>query len=208
MSNKTALSVWSYLLSSEARLTIIVPITIYNAIFWTLGAGLALIVTACYSAVLEMFCKRSGSLSIIALILVSGSVHYLYLHGYRFFGINQESVLLSVGGSLSIILVFGFYSLIGRPVVRTQAENALPRLTQLSVYGTTQYAKVWQEISLVWIIAYTVKAILVVKFSHDLPDYTDYFVFVGAWPLTLAMISFSFYWPSYRWASEKVNQLS
>ncbi|NUW70255.1 hypothetical protein [Vibrio coralliilyticus] len=202
MSDKTSMSVWSYLLSSEARMTIIVPILIYNLTFWGVGAGAALIVTACYSALLELFSKRSGSLSIIALILVSGTIHYLYLHGYTLFGVDQESVLLSVGGSLSVIAVFGFYSMIGRPVVRTQAENALPRLKQLPVYGSPKYAQVWQEISLVWILAYAVKALLVIKFSRDMPDYADYFVFIGAWPLTLAMIAFSFYWPGFRWSSE------
>ena len=134
MSDKKSMGINGYLLSREARMTIIIPI--YNIAFWVLGAGLALIITACYSAALEMFSRRTGSLAIIALILTSGCVHYLYLHGYRFLGIGEESVLLSVGGSLSVILVFGFYSFIGRPVVRTQAENALPRLTQMSVYGT------------------------------------------------------------------------
>ena len=203
MSDKKSMGISSYLLSREARMTIIIPILIYNIAFWVLGAGLALIITACYSAALEMFSRRTGSLAIIALILTSGCVHYLYLHGYRFLAIGEESVLLSVGGSLSVILVFGFYSFIGRPVVRTQAENALPRLTQMSVYGTPKYARVWQEVSLAWMFAYAVKALLVVVLASDLPNYADYFVFVGAWPLTIAMICFSFYWPSFRLASEK-----
>ena len=112
MSDKKSMGISSYLLSREARMTIIIPILIYNIAFWVLGAGLALIITACYSAALEMFSRRTGSLAIIALILTSGCVHYLYLHGYRFLGIGEESVLLSVGGSLSVILVFGFYSLL------------------------------------------------------------------------------------------------
>ncbi|WP_337969481.1 hypothetical protein [Vibrio pectenicida] len=203
MSNKNPIGIGSYLLSHEARMTIIIPILLYNIVFWVLGAGPALIITACYSAMFEVFSQRTGSLSIIALILISGCVHYLYLHGYRFFKIGEESVLLSVGGSLSVILVFGFYSFIGRPVVRIQAENALPRLTQLPVYGTPKYAQVWQEVSIAWIFAYAVKALLVVMLSSDLPNYADYFVFIGAWPLTIAMIIFSFYWPSFRLASEK-----
>lgn len=70
MSDKTSMSVWSYLLSSEARMTIIVPILIYNLVFWGVRAGAALIVTACYSALLELFSKRSGS------------VHYRFDFGF------------------------------------------------------------------------------------------------------------------------------
>lgn len=87
---------FSYLRTPEARMTIIVPILIYNITFWGVGAGMALVATACYLAVMEIFSKRSGSLSIIALILVSGSTHYLYLHGYTLFDIKQESVFLLV----------------------------------------------------------------------------------------------------------------
>ena len=111
MSDKKSMGISSYLLSREARMTIIIPILIYNIAFWVLGAGLALIITACYSAALEMFSRRTGSLAIIALILTSGCVHYLYLHGYRFLGIGEESVF--IWGGFSVILVFGFYSFIG-----------------------------------------------------------------------------------------------
>lgn len=206
MTDTKTMGVMSYLMSSEAKLTIIIPIIIYNIAFWTLGAGAALIITACYSGLLEMFSKRVGSLAIIALILVSGTIHYLYIKGYTFFGLNQEAVFLSVGGSLSVVLVFGFYSLIGKPVVRTQAENAIPELTQLSFYGTKKYTQVWQEISLVWIITYVLKAIFIVFLSKHYPELTNRFVFMGAWPLTLLMIVFSFYWPKCRWTKMSSDQ--
>ncbi|MCL9779885.1 hypothetical protein M9194_00365 [Vibrio sp. S4M6] len=200
MNDKKSIGVWSYLMSPEARLTIIIPILLYNIMFWMSGVGAALLVTAFYSAIVELFSKKSGSLSIIALILVSGGIHYLYLHGYTLFGIHSESVFLSLAGSLSVIVVFGFYSLIGKPVVRTLAENARPKLFQLPVYGTKKYIKVWQEVSLGWILAYAVKGLAVILFAKDMPNFVDYFVFIGAWPLTLVMIAFSIYWPSYRWS--------
>ncbi|QUX98147.1 hypothetical protein C0J08_11735 [Marinomonas sp. CT5] len=201
MADNKNIGVMSYFLSPEARLTIIVPVVLYNITFWYFGAGSALLVTAFYSGLLEIFSKQSRSLSIIALILISGSAHFLYLNGYTFFGIKQESVFLSVGGSITVILVFCFYSLIGRPVVRTQAENALPSLKQSPFYGTEKYSRVWQEVSLVWIIVYGLKGIVVVLLSQDMPSYVDTAVFLDAWPLTLLLIAFSYYWPSFRWSS-------
>ena len=203
MSKEKPFNIWTYLLSKQARLTIIVPLILYNLAFWWLGAGTALVITACYSAGLELICKHTGSLAIIALILVSGSIHYLYLQGYHLFGIAQEGVLLSIGGSLSVILVFGIYSLLGRPVIRTQAENAMPRLTELPVYGTRAYSTVWQEISLVWIIIYALKALLLIHLSKTSPADTNGYVFLSAWPLTLVMIAFSIYWPRFRWSPKR-----
>jgi hypothetical protein len=174
---------------------------LYNIAFWAFGAGAALLLTACYSGLLELFSKQAKSLSIIALILTSGSAHFLYLNGFTFFGIKQESVFLSVGGSITVIVVFCFYSLIGRPIVRTLAENALPSLKQSSFYGTVKYDRVWQEVSLAWIIVYALKGVLVVLLSQDMPTYADSAVFFGAWPLTLLLIAFSYYWPSFRWSS-------
>ncbi|MGO2513520.1 hypothetical protein [Marinomonas polaris] len=200
VADKKSIGVMSYLLSPEARLTIIIPIFLYNIAFWYFGAGPALLVTACYSGLLEILSKQPKSLSIIALILISGSAHFLYLNGYSFFGIEQESVFLSVGGSITVIVVFCFYSLIGRPVVRTQAENALPSLKQSPFYGTKKYNRVWQEVSLAWIIAYGIKGIIVVMLSQDMPTYANSAVFFGAWPLTLLLIAFSYYWPSFRWS--------
>lgn len=203
MSKEKPFNIWTYLLSRQARLTIIVPLILYNLAFWWLGAGAALIITACYSAGLELICKKTGSLAIIALILVSGSIHYLYLRGYHLFGIEQEGVLLSIGGSLSVIIVFGIYSLLGRPVIRTQAENAMPRLTELPVYGTSTYSAVWQEISLIWIITYALKALVLIHLSEASPANINGYVFLGAWPLTLVMIAFSIYWPRFRWSAKR-----
>lgn len=201
MTDKKPIGAMSYLLSTEARLTIIIPIVIYNLAFWFSGAGTALLLTACYSGLLELFSKQAKSLSIIALILISGSAHFLYLNGFTFFGIEQESVFLSVGGSITVIFVFSFYAIIGRPVIRTQAENALPSLKQSPFYGTAKYDRVWQEVSFVWIIAYGLKGVLVVLLSQDMPTYANSAVFFGAWPLTLLLIVFSYYWPDFRWSS-------
>ncbi|NLU99090.1 hypothetical protein B6N13_13485 [Marinomonas sp. UCMA 3892] len=205
MTDTKSIGAMSYFLSPEARLTIIIPVILYNIAFWSLGAGAALLLTACYSGFLELFSKQAQSLSIIALILISGCAHFLYLNGFTFFEIKQESVFLSVGGSITVIMVFSFYSLIGRPVVRTQAENALPSLKLSPFYGTAKYDRVWQEVSLAWILTYGLKGVLVVILSKDMPHYSDFAVFFGAWPLTLLLIIFSYYWPSFRWSSLKTE---
>ncbi|MBH2547223.1 hypothetical protein I5Q23_20130 [Serratia marcescens] len=199
--SQRSMTIWHYLMSRDACITIITPIVLYNIAFWWGGAGFALLLTAIYSGAVEIFNKRSGSLSVIALILVSGVSHYLYLRGYAPFAVKKENVFLAVSGASSVVVVFGFYSLVGKPMIRTLAEQAMPRLKDIPVYGTAQYAKVWHEVSLAWILVFLLKAVGVYGLSmrEDLP--VDTIIFICGWPLTLLMVLFSFYWPKYRWTS-------
>ncbi|MEY4922664.1 MAG: hypothetical protein ACRCUG_03550 [Yersinia sp. (in: enterobacteria)] len=201
--NQKPMTVWHYLSSRDARITIIIPIMLYNIVFWWGGAGVALLVTALYSGTVELLNKRSGSLSVIALILVSGFSHYLYLHGYAPFAIKKENVFIAVSGAASVVMVFGIYSLMGRPVIRTLAEQAMPRLKNIPAYGTPQYARAWHEVSIAWLLVFLLKAVGVYVLSRreDLP--LDTIIFMTGWPLTLLMVLFSFYWPKYRWASHQ-----
>ncbi|MFW5404935.1 hypothetical protein [Pectobacterium carotovorum] len=78
----------------------------YNIAFLQWGAGVALLITAIYSGVLQLISRWQGYLPIIALILVSGLSHYLYLEGVILFDIHQESVFLSVSGAISTVIIF------------------------------------------------------------------------------------------------------
>ncbi|MEQ9887564.1 hypothetical protein [Pectobacterium zantedeschiae] len=201
MSDTPSLTVWQYLVSRDAILTIILPIIIYNIAFWQWGAGAALLITAIYSGVLQYISRWKGYLPIIALILVSGLSHYLYLEGYMLFDIKQESVFLSVSGAMSTVIIFSIYSMLGRPVIQTLAEQATPRLKTLPNYGTPRYTKIWNEVSLVWILAYLIKAIVIYTLSHRPGLPMDTLVLISGWPLTLLLVIFSFKWPKYRWSS-------
>lgn len=106
--SQRSMTIWHYLMSRDACITIITPIVLYNIAFWWGGAGFALLLTAIYSGAVEIFNKRSGSLSVIALILVSGVSHYLYLRGYAPFAIKKENVFrgqrsIFSGGGLRLL---------------------------------------------------------------------------------------------------------
>ncbi|KML70140.1 hypothetical protein [Pectobacterium peruviense] len=201
MSHPPSLTVWRYLVSRDALLTIIIPVVIYNIAFWQGGAGVALLITAIYSGALQYFSRWEGTLPIIALILVSGLSHYLYLEGVMLFDIRQESVFLSVSGAISTVIIFSAYSIKGRPVIRTLAEQATPKLKTLPVYGSPLYVKVWNEVALVWILVYLVKAIIIYTLSRQPELPMDTLVLISGWPLTLLLVIFSFKWPTYRWSS-------
>ncbi|CAM3924295.1 hypothetical protein VA7868_03184 [Vibrio aerogenes CECT 7868] len=206
MKEKKNYTVRDYLNSGEARMMIIVPLILYYVAFAVWGAGMALLVTAVYSGGAELWRRRQGgdrqgSLSIIALILVSGLSHYLYLEGYRVPGMAREGVFLSVSGALSVVVVFSFYSLAGRPVIRSLAEQAMPRMKTLPHYGSPKYVRVWQEVSLVWIVIYCIKACVVWGLSREGSIPMSPVILIAGWPLTIAMIAFSIRWPKYRWIS-------
>lgn len=208
MGHPPSLTVWRYLRSRDALLTIIIPVILYNIAFLQWGAGIALLITAIYSGVLQLFSRWQGYLPIIALILVSGLSHYLYLEGVMLLGIHQESVFLSISGALSTVIVFAIYSIKGRPVIQILAEQATPDLKTLPVYGTPQYVRVWNEVSLVWILVYLVKAIIIYLLSLQPGLPMDTLVLISGWPLTLLLVIFSFRWPKHRWTSHAHDSAS
>jgi len=79
------------------------------------------------------------------------------------------------------------------------AEQSRPQLTELSIYGSPQYQRVWQEISLTWVIVYLFKAILIYLLYYLNNTSLSLALFIASWPLTIAMIFFSVRWPRYRW---------
>ncbi|MBA5601688.1 hypothetical protein H1224_11565 [Pectobacterium aroidearum] len=208
MGHPPSLTVWRYLRSRDALLTIIIPVILYNIAFLLWGAGIALLITAIYSGVLQLFSRWQGYLPIIALILVSGLSHYLYLKGVMLLGIHQESVFLSISGALSTVIIFAIYSIKGRPVIQILAEQATPDLKTLPVYGTPQYVRVWNEVSLVWILVYLVKAIIIYLLSLQPGLPMDTLVLISGWPLTLLLVIFSFRWPKHRWTSHAHDNAS
>lgn len=188
-----------YLKSRNAIETIILPIVIYSLVFWTLGAGWALILTGVYGVLSMLFGRQSRSVSVVILLLFSGAFHYLYLSGFKPLGIKDESVFLSLSGALTIIVVFSFYSLMNRPIIQVLAESGMPRLKTLPFYGSPLYLRVWHEVSLVWIIAKLIKLLIVFICYRVNVKGIEEIVFLFSWPFTLCLIVFSVKWPKWRW---------
>ncbi|MDX8000038.1 hypothetical protein FE394_12695 [Xenorhabdus sp. Reich] len=207
MSEQRPMSIWRYLVSRDAVMTIVIPIALYNIAFRFGGVGAALLLTSLYSIILKFISKTQGVWVVIVLLLVSGISHYLYIHGHTLFDIKNEEIFRSVSGAASVVAVFGFYSLLGRPAVQRMAEQAMPRLKTISIYGTPLYTNVWHEVSITWILVYLFKAagLYVISDKHSFP--IDDIIFFCGSPLTLLMVLFSFYWPRYRWRSNRKKML-
>ncbi|CAM3687457.1 hypothetical protein [Xenorhabdus thuongxuanensis] len=203
MNQQKPMTIWHYLLSRDAIMTIIIPIVLYNIMFWIMGVGTAVLTVAFYSGGVQLVSRQRSSLAIAVFIMVSGSSHYLYLHGYTLFNISKENVFLSVSGALSVVVVFSFYSLMGQPIIRTIAEKAMPRLKSIPAYGTTLYTRVWHEVTIGWILIFLLKAMGIYILSRQSSVPIDVIIFISGWPLTFLMILFSFHWPKYRWKSNK-----
>ncbi|PHM35744.1 hypothetical protein [Xenorhabdus innexi] len=133
------LSIWRYLISRDVILSMIIPIILYHAAFWLGGVGSAVLLTTIYSVILRVINSTQSIWVVIALLLVSGLNHYLYtlsysLLGYTLFDIKREDVFRSVSGAASLVAVFCFYSLIGRPAAKTMAEQAMPQLKTILAF--------------------------------------------------------------------------
>ncbi|PHM71851.1 hypothetical protein [Xenorhabdus kozodoii] len=205
MNQQKSMTIYHYLLSRDAIMTLIIPIILYNIMYWIMGVGIAVLTVALYSGGLQLVSRQRNSLFIVFFIMASGGSHYLYLHGYTLFNINKESVFLSVSGALSVVVIFGFYSVIKQPIIRTIAEQAMPRLKSIPAYGTALYTRAWHEVTIAWILIFSLKAagVYILSFQSNVP--IDVIIFISGWPLTILMILFSFHWPKYRWKSNLNN---
>ncbi|CDG22542.1 conserved membrane protein of unknown function [Xenorhabdus poinarii G6] len=206
MNQQKPMTIWHYLLSRDGVMTIIIPIVLYNIMFWIMGVGIAVLTVVLYSGVVQLVSRQRGSLSIVVLIVVSGGSHYLYLHGYTLFNISEENVFLSVSGALTVVVVFSFYSLIRLPIIQIIAEQAMPRLKSIPAYGTALYTRVWHEVTVAWILVFSLKAMGIYILSRQSNIPIDIIIFISGWPLTFLMILFSFRWAKYRWKSNAYNK--
>ncbi|MCL1123239.1 hypothetical protein [Shewanella surugensis] len=188
-----------YLTSRNALETILFPIVIYSLLFWSLGAGWAVIGTAAYGVCVALIREENSSISVVLLLLFSGGFHYAFSKGFTPLGISEESVFLSVTSALTTIVVFSVYSIINRPIIRVLAESGMPQLKSLPIHGTRLYNRVWHEVSLVWIIATIFKLLAVLVCYKEGLNSMDFLVFLFSWPYTLALIAFSVKWPKKRW---------
>lgn len=188
-----------YLTSRSALETIIVPIMLYSAVFWSIGAGWAVISTAIYGVFIALIRQGDNTLSVVLLLLFSGGCHYAFSEGFTPFGITQESVFLSVSGAFSMLVILSAYSLMNRPMIKSLAESGLPYLKTLPIRETALYHRVWHEVSMVWIIAQIVKFIVVLVWVHEGGHSVDTIVFLFSWPYTVVLIVFSVKWPKTRW---------
>ncbi|OTA14406.1 hypothetical protein Xvie_03730 [Xenorhabdus vietnamensis] len=205
MNQQKPMTIWHYLLSRDALMTIIVPLALYNIMFWIMGVGIAVLAVALYSGGIQLVSRQRSSLAIVVLIMISGGSHYLYLHGYTLFNISKENVFLSVSGALSVVVVFSFYSLMRQPIIQTIAEQAMPRLKSIPAYGTALYTRVWHEVTIAWVLVFSLKAIGIYILSRQSNVPIDVIIFISGWPLTFLMVLFSFRWPKYRWKSNAQN---
>jgi len=200
MKQNTSYTFLNYLFSRAALMNIVLPLVLYYVGFYLFDIGVALILSAAWAVFLAIQVKnRQTTLSVALMILLSGACHYLFLQHPAWLPIQQEDVFLSITGSLTVVVVFLFYSLRGQPVIQKFAEQARPQLTELSIYGSPQYQRVWQEISLAWVIIYLFKAILIYLLYHFNNTSLSLILFIASWPLTISMIFFSVRWPRYRW---------
>lgn len=192
-----------YLRSRSAMLNIVIPLVLYYGALYSMGIGSALVVSAAWATFLVLKNRdRQATLAIVLMILLSGCCHYFFLRQPAWLPVQREDVFLSLTSALTVAVVFLFYSLRGTPVILTLAEQARPELTTLSIYGTPTYRRVWQEISLTWIVVYFGKALLVYLLYHFQSPLLNPSLLVVGWPLTLVMIFFSVRWPRYRWQAK------
>ncbi|WP_319940153.1 hypothetical protein [Xenorhabdus littoralis] len=189
MSEQRPMSIWRYLVSRDAVMTIVIPTALYNIAFRFGGVGAALLLTSLYSIILKFISKTQGVWVVIMLLLVSGISHYLYIHGHTLFDIKNEEIFRSVSGAASVVAVFGFYSLLDDLLCKEWQSKPLRCIPMCGMKSIT------------WILVYLFKAagLYVISDKHSFP--IDNIIFFCGSPLTLLMVLFSFYWPRYRWRS-------
>ncbi len=200
MSKSNSYTFLHYLRSRAAMLNIIIPLTLYYGAEYCFGIGAALLASACWAVFLALQSKnRQTTLAVAVMILLSGLGHFLFTHYDSWLPVQREDVFISLTGGLTVAVVFLFYSLQGKPVIQTFAEQARPQLQTMNIYGSPAYIRVWQEISLIWVAIFLGKTVVVYLLYHYHSPLLNTFLALAGWPLTLMMIFISIRWPRYRW---------
>lgn len=218
MAQQSSFTLLHYLCSRRGLSDIVIPLVLYNLALYFWGAGIALICTTLWGAVLLFTTRKqhiqdkqgkqdtgqAGVFSVVILILLTGLSHFAYRYDPQLFPVQPENVFLSLSTALLTIIVFAIYALLGRPVIRSLAEQAMPRLHSLPVFGTPLYNRVWHEVSLIWIAALAAKFIIILALYHSGSAHLDISLLLMGWPLTLLLIFFSIKWPRHRWQSNAI----
>lgn len=201
MQQKNSYTFLHYLCSRAALLNVVIPVVLYNGALYLFNIDVAMLASAIWACIIAIQSKnRKATLSVALMILLAGACHYLFVHHPTWLPVQREDAFLSLSSATTVVVVFLFYSLCGQPVIQTLAEQARPQLTEMSIYGSPAYLRVWQEISLTWIVIYLLKAISVYILYHSQHgSLLNYFLLFASWPLMLFMIFFSVRWPRYRW---------
>jgi len=172
-------------------MTIILPLVIYNIGEMIYGVGLALILSTVWLVYLNRNFPVGNIYAISSVTILSGAFHFLWNAYPSLFFIKREDVLLSITGSVSVVLVFVYGMLMGKPTIQNFAEQANPKMKEMPLYETEKYRNAWLNIDLSWIFALTLKVILLLYFQKYHYLSIGYLVFILGWPLTIFLIYLS-----------------
>jgi len=189
--NTTVQKFKDVILSRYILMTIILPLVIYNIGEMIYGVGLALILSTVWLVYLNRNFSVGNIYTISSIMILSGAFHFLWNAYPSLFFIKREDVFLSITGSVSVVLVFVYGMLMGNRTIQNFAEQANPKMKEMPLYGTEKYRRAWLNIDLSWIVALTLKVILLLFFQKYYYLLIGYVVFILGWPLTVFLIYLS-----------------
>lgn len=196
---------FTYVFNWKMLLDVWLPMLGYYYILQSYGLVEAITSIAIYGVAIDLLLFRQRNF-VIYILLVVGVIELLAIRFVPNEFIAEVLAYKVSFGALQNAVVFILFSFFNHPIPKIMAERFSPELLMWEEYKKPHYQKVWQEISLVWVLVCIVKSLI---FFCMATVATESQVAITSqllsWPIFASLIYFSLYWSNKRWTilSEK-----
>ena len=176
------------MLSNTAVATVVIPGIAYPFLTAQWGLWVATVCLAVYCVFVDLKFRVLGNFAYVFLIfgVVDLAITLIVPNSYLSDALSIQTQIYSVQSSV-ILIIFMF---LNKPIPMLLAEAFAPPLKEVREASGSKYVSIFKTISVVWAVAYLVKAALFLLGEYSETAYSIIRVATG-WPLAVALVYFS-----------------
>lgn len=177
------------LFNREAFLSMIFPALIYALTYKVWGLTEAVLVSGVYAFLVSFTLKSTKYITFIFALF--GLFEIVIVAIVPETWLLETVFIKALVGAFQTSIVFLVFSMMGKPIPQLFAEVASPDLKSWDFSQTVNYRKIWQKVSMIWIMAYLLKAFILIGFYPVDEDTMVALNLTLGWPLHIGLIVFS-----------------
>ncbi|MFC3702870.1 hypothetical protein ACFOND_14640 [Reinekea marina] len=176
------------MLSNTAIATVIIPGIAYPFLTAQLGLWVATIILAVYCLLIDLKFRVLGNFAYLFLLfgVIDIAITLIVPKSYLSDALSIQAQVYAVQSSIILIA----FMVLNKPIPMLLAEAFAPPLKDVRNEHGSTYISIFKTISIVWAIAYLVKAALFLLGDYSETAYSIVRVVTG-WPLVVSVVYFS-----------------
>lgn len=177
------------LFNREAFMSMILPALIYGVTYKFFGLTEAVLISGVYAFLVSLILKSTKYIAFIFALFGLLEIGIVSFIPDKW--LLETIFIKSLVGALQTSIIFLLFSLMGKPISQLFAEAASPKLKSWDFSHTSNYVKIWQKVSFIWITAYLFKALILISFYPVDEDTMVTLNIMLGWPVHIGLIVFS-----------------